>query len=180
MIAHRATIAAAAAAALLSTAAPAAAQVSETIVLNIMRECAKIGDPTARLACYDNNIRAAGGAPQASTFGQPPVAQNSGSPVSPNTPQGFGAEAMRTQQRVQTPSDQLRKISTRVTAIKQRSPGVYQFTLEDGAQWLFADSVGPSYRIPRAGSTVEIERGALGGFLLRFDSQAPVGVRRVQ
>lgn len=180
MIAHRATIAAAAAAALLSTGAPAAAQVSETIVLNIMRECAKIGDPAARLACYDNNIRAAGGAPQASTFGQPPVSQSNGAPVSPNTPQGFGAEAVRTPQRSQAPADQLQRISTRVTAIKQRSPGVYQVTLEDGAQWLFGESVGPSYRIPRTGSTIEIERGALGGFLLRFDSQAPVSVRRVQ
>ena len=35
---------------------PATAQVSDQIVLNIMRECAKIDDATARLACYDNNI----------------------------------------------------------------------------------------------------------------------------
>ena len=37
--------------------------VADNIVLNIMRECARIDDPTARLACYDNNIRAAGGNP---------------------------------------------------------------------------------------------------------------------
>src|SRR5690554_4011201 len=45
-----------AAAALASFAASAAAQVSDSAVLNIMRECAKIDDPSARLACYDNNI----------------------------------------------------------------------------------------------------------------------------
>ena len=61
-LAHRASLVLAGAAAAFA-AAPATAQVSDQIVVNIMRECAKIDDPTARLACYDNNIRAAGGNP---------------------------------------------------------------------------------------------------------------------
>src|SRR5690606_40818376 len=65
MKAHRATLLLAAAASLISVAHPAAAQVPDDVVLNIMRECAKIGDATARLACYDNNIRQAGGPPRA-------------------------------------------------------------------------------------------------------------------
>src|SRR5690606_33645260 len=47
-------------AAITIIAAPAAAQVPDNVLINIMRECAKIDDPTARLACYDNNIRSVG------------------------------------------------------------------------------------------------------------------------
>ena len=62
-IAQRASIMAIAAATLALPAIPASAQGDRTAVLNILVECAKIDDPTARLACYDNNIRAAGGNP---------------------------------------------------------------------------------------------------------------------
>lgn len=180
MIAHRATIAAAASAALLSAAAPASAQVSETIVLNIMRECAKIDDPTARLACYDNNIRAAGAAPRA-VPGQVPVPQGGAAPVAGNTPRGFGAETVRTEQRAAVAADsQADEISATVASVIQRGPGIYLVALEGGAQWQFAEGVSQSYRIPRAGSTVEIERGALGGFLLHFDNQQAVSVRRIR
>ena len=61
-----------------------------------------------------------------------------------------------------------------------RGPGIYAFTLEGGAQWQFSETVGSSYRVPRVGSTVEIERGSLGGFLMRFDRQQSVPVRRVR
>src|SRR5690606_39592588 len=80
MPAHRATILLSAAVASLTlTALPASAQVPDGVVLNIMRECAKIGDPTARLACYDNNIRQAGATPSTGQV----VPQQSRSPGSP-------------------------------------------------------------------------------------------------
>lgn len=183
MTAHRATILAAAAAALLLPGVPAMAQVADNIVLNIMRECARIDDPTARLACYDNNIRAAGANPRASVPGRMQVPQASaGAPAAGNTPQGFGAESVRTPQRPQapSPSGQVDEISTTIASIAQRGPGIYAFTIDGGAQWQFAQSVGSSYRVPRVGSTVEIDRGALGGYLMRFDSQEPVPVRRVR
>ena len=55
-----------------------------------MRECAKIDDPTARLACYDNNIRAGGANPRAIP-GQMPRPNGGGAVASPNAPSGFGA-----------------------------------------------------------------------------------------
>jgi hypothetical protein len=185
MMAHRATILAAGAATLLLGGAPAMAQVDDGIVLNIMRECAKISDPTARLACYDNNIRAAGGNPRTSTSaGRAQVPQASvGAPVAAaNTPQGFGAESVRAPQRVEArpAAEQLDQISAAITQISQRGPGLYAFTVEGGAQWQFAEGVSSSYRVPRVGSTVEIERGSLGSFLMRFDKQQPVSVRRTR
>jgi hypothetical protein len=184
---------------------PAHAQVSNEVVLNIMRECGKIDDPTARLACYDNNIRQAGPTTRTSVPGRMQVPQGGAAPVDANSPQnfgfntvrssspppppppgaantsapqGFGAENVRTPQRFEPAGVQA--IHPRVSTIRQREPGVYLMTMEDDTQWVFSDGVSSSYRVPQAGSTVEIERGALGSYLLRFDSQGPVQVRRTR
>jgi hypothetical protein len=181
---------------------PASAQVADEVVLNIMRECGKIDDPTARLACYDNNIRQAGpttrtasvpGRMQVPQGGSAPVAANSpqnfgfqnprpSAPPPPSAnasgPQGFGAENVKTPQRFETVGVQA--INPRVSAIRQREPGVYLVTMEDDTQWQFAESVSSNYRVPEVGSSVEIERGALGSYLLRFNNQSAVQVRRVR
>ena len=180
MLAHRATILAAGAASLLLAAPPAAAQMDQATAVNILRECAKIDDATARLACYDNNIRNVGGTPRAAVPGRMTVPQGGGAPVAGNSPRGFGAEDVRTPDRFAAPAGQLQEISARVASIRPREPGIYAFTLEDGAEWLFAEGVSATYRTPRAGSVVEIERGSLGSFLMRFDGQSPVPVRRVR
>ena len=180
MLAHRATILAAGAASLLLAGGPVGAQVDQATAVNILRECARIDDATARLACYDNNIRNVGGAPRVAVPGRMQVPQGGSAPVAANSPGGFGAEDVRTPERFATPSGQLQEISGRFTSVRPREPGVYALTLEDGAEWLFAEGVAPTYRVPRAGSVVEIERGALGSFLMRFEDQAPVPVRRVR
>ena len=188
MRAHRATILAAGAASLLLLAGmPAEAQMDQNTAVNILRECARIDDPSARLACYDNNIRNVGGTARVAVPGQMPVVQGGRAPVvqggaaplAANGPSGFGADDVRgtTQERY---AAQVQQIDGQVTAIRPREPGIYAFTLEGGAEWQFAEGVGSGYRVPRAGSTVEIERGALGSYLMRFDDQTPVPVRRVR
>ncbi len=179
MPAHRATILAAVAASLLLASAPAGAQMDQATAVNILRECAKIDDASARLACYDNNIRNVGGTARTTVPGQVAV-QGGAAPVAPNSASGFGAEDVRTPERYAPPAGQLQQIDARITAIRPREPGIYAFTLDDGAEWLFAEGVSSSYRVPRAGSVVEIERGALGSFLMRYEDQTPVPVRRVR
>lgn len=180
MTAHRATILAAGTAVLLLAGMPAAAQVDGGIVLNIMRECAKIDDATARLACYDNNIRASGADARATVPAARQAPQVPGGAVAANSVQGFGAETVRTPQGRQAQTAQLSEISAAITEITQRSPGIYAFTVEGGAQWQFSESASSSYRVPRVGSTVEIERASLGGFLMRFDRQQSIPVRRIR
>lgn len=180
MPAHRATILVAAAASLLLAGTPAMAQIDQETAVNILRECAKIDDASARLACYDNNIRNVGGPARVSVPGRMPVVQGGAAPVVANSPSGFGAENVRTPERFAAPAGQLQQIDARVASVRPREPGIYALTLEDGAEWMFSESVTQTYRVPRAGSVVEIERGALGGFLLRFDDQSPVPVRRVR
>jgi hypothetical protein len=180
MLAHRATILAAGTASLLLAGAPAAAQIDQNTAVNILRECAKIDDATARLACYDNNIRNVGADPRVAVPGRMQTPQGGGAPVDANNPRGFGAEDVRQPTRSSAPAGQLQEIDAKVTSVRPREPGFYQFTLEDGAEWLFAEGVTSTYRAPRAGSIVEIERGALGSFLMRYDGQNPVPVRRVR
>lgn len=166
---------------LAALASPATAQVDDTIVLNILRNCAQIDDATARLACYDNNITAAGGQARSSVPGQMAVPSGGrGAPLDTRGPSGFGREDVRTPQRFETPAGQVDQLQARVSEVRQREPGVYVITLEDGAQWQFTESVSRTYRVPRRGDQVEIDRAALGSFLLTFDRQASVRVRRVR
>jgi hypothetical protein len=162
---------------------PAAAQVPDNVVLNIMRECSKIDDPTARLACYDNNIRSAGGNPR-NVPGQGPVVRGGGAPgVSGNGAGGFGADSIKSPDRFESSEARGQgpdEISTRVSAVQEREPGVYLVTIDGGAQWLFSESVGRSFRAPRKGDTVEIQRASLGSFLMVINGQQGVRVRRVR
>jgi hypothetical protein len=180
IIAQRVTFLAACGLTAAMAATSAHAQVDRNAVLNVLVECAKIDDPSARLACYDNNIRSAGGVVRQSVPGRDRV-QGGGAPIATNEgPSGFGRENIRTNERFSAPAGQLQSIRPKVSAITPREPGKYLVTLEDGAQWVFAQSVNNDYRLPRVGSILEIERGAMGSFLMRFDGQGPVQVIRVK
>ena len=63
---------------------------------------------------------------------------------------------------------------------RQREPGIYLVTIEDGAQWLFSEPVPRNFRPPRKGALVEIKRASLGSFLMVVDGQSAVRVRRVK
>ena len=182
-IAQRASILALGAASLTLSAATASAQADNSAVLNILVECAKIDDPTARLACYDNNMTRAGATARATVPGQTVRGVTGGAaPIESQGAQGFGAEDVRADspQRFARPAGQVDEIHPRVASITPREPGIYLVTLDDGAQWLFAESVDSQFRPPRRGDQIEIERGSLGSFLMRIDGQSPVPVRRIR
>jgi hypothetical protein len=182
-IAQRASILAVAAASLTLSGAPASAQADRTAVLNILVECAKIDDPTARLACYDNNMTRAGATARATVPGQTVRGVAGGAaPIEIQGPQGFGYEDVRAADpaRFQPRPGQAQEIHPRVASITPREPGIYLVTLDDGAQWLFAEGVSSQFRLPGRGDQIEIERGSLGSFLMRVDGQPPVPVRRIR
>lgn len=165
---------------------PASAQVADEVVLNIMRECAKIDDPTSRLACYDNNIRSGG------FDGRGPAVPGENGRIAgggaPNTrgssgASGFGAEDIKDPSRFQSYSERgvgVDEVRVRITGVRRREPGIFVVTLEDGAEWLFTDPVPSSFRTPQRGDSIRISRASLGSFLMRFDNQASVRVRRIK
>lgn len=171
-------------AAMATVATPAAAQVPDNVVLNIMRECAKIDDPTARLACYDNNIRAAGGNPR-SVPGQGPVVRGGGAPgaANPGGPEGFGSESVRGPERFESYEQRglgPDEIRARISDVRQLEPGMYRITIEGGAVWETTQSIGRSVNPPKRGDTIEIQRAALGSFLMVIEDQQGIRVRRVR
>jgi len=179
--AYRGTMLAATAAALVFSAGPAFAQADQRTSINILVECSKIDDPTARLACYDNNItQAANSVP--GIVPVPPRGVGAGAAVPQGRgPQGFGAESLRVQQERFNPvPTSAREIHPTVASIREREPGVYLVELTDGAQWLFSESVSKAFVLPKPGDEVEIERGAMNGYLMRIDEQRAVGVRRIR
>ena len=181
-IAQRASVLAAGAAVLALSARPASDLADRGAVLDILVECAKIDDPTARLACYDNNMSRAGATPRNTVPGQVRGVVGGNAPIETQGPQGFGYEDVRATDpaRFQPRPGELQEIHPRVQSVTPREPGIYIVTLEDGARWLFAESVGSQFRLPRRGQEIEIERGSLGSFLMRVDGQPPVPVRRIR
>lgn len=182
MSSTRASILAIAVASLALSAMPAVAQADRGAVLNILVECAKIDDPTARLACYDNNIRNAGGTVRTTIPGQVRGVVGGSAPIETQGPQGFGYEDVRSADpaRFQLRPGQLQEIHPKVQSVAERGPGLYLVTLDDGAQWMFAEGVTSQFRLPRRGDEIEIERGSLGSFLMRIDGQPAVPVRRLR
>jgi len=170
------------AATLALSATPALAQDERGAVLNILVECAKIDDPTARLACYDNNMTRAGATVRSTVPGQVRGVLGGSAPIENQGPQGFGYEDVRTSDpsRFQLRPGLMQEIHPTVASIALRQPGIYLVTLEDGAQWMFAEGVDSQYRLPRRGDEIEIERGSLGSFLMRVDGQPAVPVRRIR
>lgn len=171
---------------------PATAMAQEGgAVLSVLVECAKIDDPSARLACFDNNIRAAGGVARSTVPGRVPGVSGGGAPVVSSgnaagfggsdlrAARGFGQEDIRTPDRFQTPAGSQSTVAT-VASARMREPGIYLLTMQDDSQWQFAETVPNYFRVPRAGAQVTLERGALGSFLARIDGQEPVRVRRVR
>ena len=182
MSSYRASILAAGAAMLAFAAGPATAQGDGGAVLNILVECAKIDDPTARLACYDNNMTRAGAAVRNTVPGQIRGVVGGSAPIETQGPQGFGVEDLRTSssQRFDLRPGLMQEIHPKVAAVAQRQPGIFLVTLDDGAEWLFAEGVTSQFRLPSRGDEIEIERGSLGSFLMRIDGQPAVPVRRVR
>jgi hypothetical protein len=171
--------------ALAASATPASAQASDATVINILRECAKIDDPTARLACYDNNIRM--GVQNGSIPGAGGPVRGGGAVIagggSGSGPQGFGATSMKNPDRFKSGEERGMgpdEIRAKIAAVKEREPGMWRITLEDGAEWTFSESVGQTFRVPRKGALVEIQKAALGSFLMVIDGQQGVRVRRTK
>src|SRR5690606_37088826 len=144
----------------------AAAQLSESAVVDILRECRKIGDVAARAACYDNIPL---GQPGAAPLEQAPAASPSAAPAASPAPSRFGSNQLPQARGAEAGEPE--QINARVTAVTQREPGIYLLTMEDGAQWQFVDAAPSSYDAPRRGSEVEIFSAALGSYQIRYAGQ---------
>ncbi|MXP25257.1 hypothetical protein GRI39_04255 [Altererythrobacter indicus] len=166
--------------ALTLASSPAIGQMTDREVLSILRECAKVADPTARLACFDNNLRSG---PSSTAMQQHPKASPADTPPIHNqrsVSEGFGANDVRHPDRFAKPPADQQSLTARVASVSKREPGIYLVTLEGGAQWLFSESVPFSFNPPRKGSQVSINKASLGSYLMSVGKQSAVRVKRIQ
>lgn len=150
---------------------PAHAQLDDRTVVSILRECRAIADAAARAACYDNIPL---GQTNAAARPQPSAPAANAAPRA-----GFGSDQLPPQRAAAKPAEPDRVTATLAAAV-ERQPGSYLLTLEGGAQWEFVDTVSIAYDPPRAGSQIEIQRAALGSYLMRYAGQRAVRIRRVR
>lgn len=149
--------------------AQAQAQSSAPTTIERLRQCGRIADVPARVACYDAIPT---DEPQAAA-----LPATAALPPEPAQPAGFGS---RQPAHPGPSAEQPEAIEATVAAAVEREPGIHLLTLEDGAEWLFVEGVRASYDPPRRGSKIEIRSAALGSYLLRFQDQPAVRVRRVR
>ncbi len=149
---------------------PAAqAQVDDRTAVSVMRECRKIADVSARVACYDNiPVDAA------------PVAAAPPAPAPAPSAQGFGADQLPREPRPRRAEPSAQELTARLARAQERQPGIWLLTLEDGAQWQFVDAMPASYNPPGKDSSVRIESAALGSYLMYYGGQRAVRIRRVR
>lgn len=174
------TISAVAAAAALANPGQAAAQQNSEALVQIMRDCAKIEIPADRFACYDSNFRDADASDVTpAPHGSVRPTQSRDMPSTESRASRDGQELSQVRSTRAAPDAVISGATLPVVAVVERAPGTYLVTLEGGAQWEFADSMGAAYNPPQRGSEAEMLPGALGGHRLRIDGQRPVRVRRV-
>ena len=150
----------------VAAAVPATAQ-GEAALRGELRACATIAEIDARVACYDALSASEEPAPQAAAG-----------------PRGLGSEqvprARSPQPERATAQAEADSIEATVVASVEREPGIHLVTLEDGAQWQFVEGVSLAYNPPRPGASVEIRSASMGSYLMRYQGQAAVRVRRVR
>lgn len=152
-----------AAVALLLLASPAQAAADDAQVLARLRECGRIADVPARVACYDRQLG----------IDMPPPPDGAASARPPVIPAPFPAQSPAARPKAE-------RITAHVTAMAERAPGIWQVTLEDGTQWQFVDAAPAAFDPPRAGAQVDIAPAALGSHILRYRGQAGLRIRRIR
>jgi len=128
-------------------AAPAPAAES---VLGAAQDCGRLGDPSARLACYDRLFRAGQDAAPAA-------------PASREAEFGLTEQARREREREAGAVPVPDQIAGTVLRVAVRRPSLPVLELDNGQKWRLLESSDiPPFR---AGDHVTIRRGAIGSFL---------------
>lgn len=170
----------------IAFALPAAAQTQAPGtpgVLDQVYACANVSDEAQRLACYDGAV------------GRLREAQTAGNLVAVDREQAAQVEreafgfSLPNLSRVFSRGDSgaapnpsadprfepLDRVELQITRMSRNSVGTIRLEMSNGTVW---EITGGANRLARAGSQVEIRRGAVGGYMMYFESGAAVRVTR--
>lgn len=158
--------------------APAAAQqaAGPSPLMGALAACRAIADAGARLNCFD---RASANLLAATQRGDISIVDRGQLRQARRSLFGFGMPKLPFFAGDKSVDDVPDKLTSKVTAVRSVGYDRYQVRIEDGgALWETTESYG-SFRAPTAGESVEIRRGPLGSYILRFGRQRGVKGKRV-
>ena len=153
---------------------PARPQSFEAVV-----RCRAITDPAARLACFDQAVAALQAAQERRDLVVVDRQQ-----VREGRRRLFGLALPRIPifgggDDDDQDEDAVRSLESTVAGVTQTGYGQYQLTLADGSVWVQTDNNTLAVP-PRNGHRVVINRGAMGGFMMRVNNQPGIRARRVR
>jgi hypothetical protein len=171
-----ACVSAVAAALLLGSAAVAAKpKPSESPLLRGLAQCRGLTDDTARLRCFD---AAAAALTDAAGSGKVVVVEREDVRRVRRSLFGFSLPRVPFFSGDDTAEDAQEEITAKIAAAGPIGYDKYQIRLEDGALWQTTEG-SSAIDVPRAGDTVVIKRGPLGGYLMKIAGQRGVKAKRV-
>jgi len=149
--------------------------------------CAAMADSAARLACYDTAVA---GLKKAQSGGD--VAVVSRDQIQKAEKDAFGLQRPALAELVEKPASAAAAIGPKAAdvqspdkvtlAIKQVSTGAdgrYRFVMENGQVWRQTDEVSLE-RLKDPGLTAEINKAALGTFMMKIGNRKAIRVKRVE
>ncbi|HET7709511.1 MAG TPA: hypothetical protein VFK50_08280 [Sphingomicrobium sp.] len=145
-------------------------------LVDAIAACRQIADSTQRLACFD---KASGDLVAATQKGDVSVVDRADLRQARRSLFGFNMPKLPFFSGDKSGDEVSDKLVSKITAVKELPHNRYVVRLADGnALWETLESFG-AFHAPRVGETVEINRGPLGSFFLRFGKQRGVKGRRV-
>ncbi|HEX6218593.1 MAG TPA: hypothetical protein VFZ35_04895 [Sphingomicrobium sp.] len=145
-------------------------------LINAISACRQINDPAQRLACFD---KASGDLIAATEKGDVSVVDRAELRQARRSLFGFNMPRLPFFSGDKSAEDVSDKLISKVKAVRALPHDRYQVRLEDGgALWETLESYG-AFHAPKVGDTVEINRGPLGSYIIRFGRQRGIKGRRI-
>lgn len=172
--ARPAALGAALALAALAFAAPALAKGPPAIdggrpaALKAVVDCRAISDPGARLACYDDAV---GKLDTAESTGQVVMLDRDAAKKVKRQAFGFSIPSISLFSKGEKEED-VERVTDTLKSVRERADHRWVFELQDGGVWRQIDTTQfPSD--PKPGQSVEIQRAALGSYMLKVNGRQP-------
>jgi hypothetical protein len=159
--------------AILATAAPAFAKGPPAVegrpaALKAVVDCRAIGDPSARLACYDDAV---GKLDTAESTGQVVVLDREAAKNVKRQAFGFSIPSINLFSKGEK-EEEVNRLSDTIKSVRERADHRWVFELQGGGVWRQIDTTA-FIDDPKEGDSVEIRRASMGSYMLKVGGKQP-------
>lgn len=158
--------------AVVAVAAPAMAKAPPTIdrpaALKAVVDCRAITDPNARLTCYDDAV---GKLDTAESTGQVVIIDREAAKKVKRQAFGFAIPSINLFSKGEK-EEEVDKLADTLKSVRERPDHKWVFELQGGGVWRQIDTAQFSVD-PKEGDSVEINRAALGSYMLKVGGRQP-------